>query len=224
MLLAAGEGKRMLPLTKSTPKPLLKIGSTTLIERHLTRLAELGFKNIVINLAHLGDLIRAAVGNGEQFGLTIRYSDESAGGALETAGGLRQALPLIQSDPFLVVNADIWTDYDFTKLLTPLDKSGRLLMVTNPTHNQHGDFGVDDRQLIVEKDSRHSTTYTFAGIALYRQSIFRSITAGKQALAPIFHQLAAQKQLEASVYQGSWKDIGTPERLDEINQQIQQPK
>jgi len=140
VLLAAGHGKRMLPLTEQTPKPLLKIGEHALIEHHLFRLADLGFKNIVINIAYLADQISLALGDGSRYGLHIHYSDESASGALETAGGLKNALPLIKSDPFITVNADIWTDFDFTQLLLKSPESARLVMTENPPQHPDGDF------------------------------------------------------------------------------------
>lgn len=216
VLLAAGHGKRMLPLTQHTPKPLLKVGESALIEHHLRRLQQRGFKQVVINLAYLGEKIRTQLGNGEQFGLSIDYSDESQSGALETAGGLKHALPLIKSDPFIVINADIWTDFNFDGLLTPPlrnNSQGRLVMVNNPAHNPNGDFAVNEAYLSVDAQEK----YTFSGIALYQQRLFSQLSDGKQALAPIFKQLIQQQSLEGIIYSGIWKDIGTPERLAEIN-------
>jgi len=220
VLLAAGHGKRMLPLTKSTPKPLLKVGKHSLIEHHLIRLAKFGFKNIVINLAYLGNQIQSSLNNGSQYGLNINYSDESKSGALETAGGLRQALPLIKSNPFMVVNADIYTDYPFDSLLTPLSNSARLVMIENPAHNPSGDFDVTEDNKLTQKRIEISNSYTFSGIALYQQSIFSSLASGKQALKPVFDKLIASKQVEAVIYQGQWTDVGTPERLQELNERL----
>jgi len=235
VLLAAGHGKRMLPLTRTIPKPLLKVGQHSLIEHHLLALAKLGFRNVVINLAHLGEKIRAELGDGSRFGLNISYSDESKTGALETAGGLKNALPLIDSDPFLVINADIWTDCNFTILLDKLHCSARLLMIANPIHNQNGDFSLE----MHEKDASGSTalpgksmrgvlthkehgqnSHTFSGIALYRKAIFTETDEGVLALAPILKSLIKEKHIEGLSYTGEWRDIGTPQRLEELNQQL----
>ena len=164
VLLAAGHGTRMLPLTTNTPKPLLKAGNLSLIEHHIHKLSHLGFEHFVINIAYLGEKIKQHLGNGERYGIDIDYSDERDTGALETAGGLKQALPLIKSDPFLVVNADIWTNYDFSNLLTPLKKYGRLVMVNNPEHNLEGDFAIDPAGSLT--NNKAITRMTFSGIAL----------------------------------------------------------
>lgn len=219
MLLAAGEGSRMLPLTKTTPKPLLKVGELSLLEHHLDKLSKLGFDNIVINTAHLGSQIQKKIGDGRQFNLTIQYSDESNTGALETAGGIINALPLISSHHFIVVNSDIWTDYNFTALLTPLESHqvGRIVLVNNPEHNLFGDFCIDSDNLLREKGESVKNTYTFSGIALYQKSIFNSFNRQKKALAPILRQLISQNLLGHRLHHGVWTDVGTPERLAEIN-------
>jgi len=165
VILAAGHGTRMRPLTDNTPKPLLKVRGLSLIEHHLKNLTNEGFREVVINIAYLGDKIVQQLGDGGQFNLNIRYSDESQTGALETAGGLRQALPLIASDPFLVVNADIFTDFSFASALAPLAHNGRLIVVENPPQNPDGDFSILDSD----------QTKTFSGIALYNKSIFRNL-------------------------------------------------
>ena len=209
VLLAAGHGKRMRPLTDHTPKPLLKVGDATLIEHHLIRLADLGFKNVVINTAYLGQKIQAHLGSGKQFGLQIAYSDESDTGALETAGGLKKALPLIKSDEFLSINADVWTDFNFTQMLAPLSKNGRIALVPNPSHNPDGDFLLEG--------SKQSLTYS--GIALYRKQLFAEIPEGKQALGPILKKMVADDELETIALNAQWTDVGTPERLQELNQE-----
>ena len=220
VILSAGHGTRMLPLTKDTPKPLLKVGDKSLIEHHLIRLKELGFSQIIINIAYLGEKIRSALGNGSRYGLSIKYSDEAETGALETAGGLKAALPLIKSDPFLVINADIWTDFNFCELLTlPLKTQARLVMVNNPPHNSGGDFSLSETGLLSDKKENSAT---FSGIALYKKSIFNDLAQGKYALAPIFQSLIKQQRIEGIKYNGQWKDIGTPERLNEINLIYQQ--
>lgn len=216
VLLAAGHGKRMLPLTKTTPKPLLKIGEHALIEHHLIHLGEAGFENVVINLDYLGDQIREQLGNGQKYGVNINYSDESSTGALETAGGLKNALPLIASDPFLVVNADIWTDYPFSKILKPLTGLARLVMVRNPEHNQTGDFSLSNSSSLLQREQSIDNTHTFSGIALYHKEMLENLAGGCQALAPIFFKLAKSGLLEGEIYSGHWTDIGTPERLQQI--------
>ncbi|MBX2846922.1 MAG: nucleotidyltransferase family protein [Acidiferrobacterales bacterium] len=219
MILAAGEGRRMQPLTLTTPKPLLPIGELSLLEHHLSRLSSLGFKNIVINIAHLGAMIKKEISNLTRYDLNIEFSDESGSGALETAGGIINALPLINSDPFLVINADIYTDFSFSKLLRPLQENelGRLVLVKNPSHNQSGDFCHDSKEGLRPKSRIDLKSYTFSGIALYRKSAFAGLTPGKRALAPILHSLIEQQKLDGMVYEGSWTDVGTPQRLDELN-------
>ena len=217
MLLAAGHGKRMLPLTKNTPKPLLKVNGKPLIEHHLVNLAQYGFRNIIINTAYLGNHVVDALGDGSQFGLNILYSDESASGALETAGGIKRALPLIGSDIFLVVNADIWTDYPFPQLLEGAAKVPKLVMVANPSHNPSGDFALSSQSGLLEIPHADVPSYTYSGIALYHQAMFADLPAGPQALAPVFKQLIEQQKLSGELYQGVWHDIGTPQRLAEIN-------
>jgi len=214
VILSAGHGTRMLPLTKDTPKPLLKVGEKSLIEHHLTKLNELGFTQVVINIAYLGNKIRSTLGNGEKYGLSIQYSDEAETGALETAGGLKAALPLIKSDPFLVINADIWTDFNFTQILSPLETQARLVMVNNPEHNLTGDFALTETGLL---NNSAKNRCTFSGIGLYQKSLFRGLSEGKCALAPIFKALIEQGNIEGIKYKGLWKDIGTPERLNDIN-------
>lgn len=231
VLLAAGRGKRMQPLTDHTPKPLLRVGKYSLIEHHLRRIAQQGFKHVVINIAHLASQIPQALGNGDQYGLSIQYSDESNGGALETAGGLKNAMPLIQSDPFIVINADIWTDFDNRHLLRSPLEYARLVMVDNPSHHSDGDFVLLDNGLLsdpciqarepAETDHKTQTApplprLTFSGIAIYRKRVFDSLSSGKQALAPIFRQLIAEGKLEGLKFSGEWRDIGTPERLEQL--------
>lgn len=186
-----------------------------MIEHHLLKLSSAGFRQVVINTAYLGDRIQQYLGDGAKFGLTIHYSDESSTGALETAGGLRHALDLIKSDPFVVINADIYTDFDFTKLLTPFstDKKclGRIVLVPNPPHNPEGDFPT-------RAGDRNNNT--FSGIALYKKSIFTELDRGKQALGPLLKNMVASRQLGLIDHHGKWTDVGTPERLAQVNSEI----
>ena len=215
IILAAGHGTRMKPLTDDTPKPLLKVGNHSLIEHHLIKLKSSGFQNIIINTAYLGHKIQAHLGNGKDYGLKISYSDESETGALETAGGIKKSLNLINREVFLVINAVVYTDFNFSSLLelnTP--KQGRLVLVPNPPHNSSGDFGVNCDLAL---DMTSSTTMTFSGISLYRKDMFDLIPEGKLALGPILKTLANQNQLDALIYDGNWTDVGTPERLAKLN-------
>ena len=219
MLLAAGHGKRMRELTESVPKPLLKVGQYSLIEHHLIRLAAMGFKQIVINLAYLGNQIRDTLGNGEHFSLAIKYSDESQSGALETAGGILYALEKIHSDPFITINADIWTDFEFDQLPYPKQEAC-LVMVDNPSHNIAGDYSLlDNGSLSVTKES-NKPSLTFSGIAIYRKAFFAGLEQGKHPLAPIFNKKIKKGQLQAIRHAGKWTDVGTPERLAELNNYI----
>ena len=226
MLLAAGRGERMQELTKNCPKPLLMVGDISLIEHHLTRLATMGFQQIVINLAYLGEQLRDVLGNGERFSLRIVYSDESSTGALETAGGIQQALPLIKSDPFIVINADIWTDFDFTALLLSSaanseQNSGCLVMVDNPQHNKKGDFYFASNGQLTAASQDSSKRLTFSGISLYRRSLFSSIKAGRSPLAPLLQEHIQRGKICAIYHPGAWTDVGTPERLELLNNSIQ---
>ena len=216
LLLAAGRGKRMRALTESVPKPLLKVGQHSLIEHHLNRLAAMEFKQIVINLAYWGNQIRDTLGNGERFGLEIKYSDESQSGALETAGGILYALEKIDSDPFIVINADIWTDFEFDQLPYP-EKEACLVMVDNPSHNIAGDYSLLENGTLSVTRETNRPSLTFSGIAVYRKAFFAGLEQGKHPLAPIFSQKIKKGQLQAIRHAGKWTDVGTPERLAELN-------
>jgi MurNAc alpha-1-phosphate uridylyltransferase len=205
MILAAGRGERLRPLTDSKPKPLLEVRGKPLIVYHLEALAAAGFKQVVVNLSWLGEQIRNTLGDGSAFHLDIEYSVEAQ--ALETAGGLVKALPML-GERFVVVNADIFTDYDFTRLWRQ-DSSAHLVLVKNPQHNPGGDFSLVDNLVGNNGDPR----YTFSGIALYHRSFFDSLKAGKQALAPLLRAAADKQQVSGELYPGAWSDIGTIERL-----------
>jgi MurNAc alpha-1-phosphate uridylyltransferase len=218
IILAAGHGTRMRPLTDKIPKPLLKVGEHSLIEHHIHKLSAQGFKHIVINTAYLGDKIQQQLGNGERYGIEIRYSDESSTGALETAGGIKKSLPLIDSDPFLVVNADIYSDFDFSSMLEiEAAKLGCLVLIPNPDHNPDGDFIVNDANTNRRHTADSNATMTFSGIALYRKKIFSALPQGKLALGPILKQMISDDRLVALPYYGGWTDVGTPERLKQLN-------
>jgi MurNAc alpha-1-phosphate uridylyltransferase len=215
MILAAGRGERMRPLTDTTPKPLLRIGGQTMIERHVHALARTGITDLVINYAHLGEQIEAALGNGNAYGVTIRYSPE-AGGALETGGGIFNALSLLGSEPFLVVNSDIWTDFAFEQLPEQPDGLAHLVMVDNPGHHPQGDFSLSAGLL----SQKGPAMLTFSGIGVYRPELFSGCAAGAFPLAPLLRRAMDAGQVSGEHYSGSWFDIGTPERLDAVNRVV----
>ncbi len=220
MILAAGHGKRMLPLTANTPKPLLEVNGIPLIEHHLESLARAGFRSVVINHAYLGEQIVARLGDGKRLGVEITYSDESKSGALETAGGIVNATPLIKSDPFIVINGDIFTDFRFEQLLKPFDQKARLVLVPNPEQHPTGDFAITPNGLAALKSSS-DTSWTYSGIAVYKKSFFEGLPRGPQPLAPLLRQAIRKQQVSAQLYRGAWHDIGTPERLRAINAEFE---
>ena len=209
MILAAGRGERLRPLTDRLPKPLLEVRGKPLIVHHLEALAAGGFTEVVINLSWLGDQIRDRLGDGGEFGLAIEYSEEPQ--ALETAGGILQALPLL-GERFIVLNADIFTDYDFSRLRR-CDSPAHLVLVDNPPHHPQGDFVLDGALIGAEGSLR----YTFSGISAYHRSFFDGLSPGKQALAPLLYAAAARQQVTGELLQGEWIDIGTLERLESLN-------
>ena len=215
MLLAAGRGERMRPLTDATPKPLLRIGGQTMIERHVHALARIGITDLVINYAHMGEQIEAALGDGNAYGVAISYSPETDG-ALETGGGIFNALPLLGSEPFLVVNSDIWTDFAFERLPSQPDGLAHLVMVNNPEHHPEGDFSLSAGLL----SPRGPAMLTFSGIGVYRPELFSGCTAGAFPLAPLLRRAMDAGQVSGEHYRGSWFDIGTPERLDAVNRVV----
>ncbi|OIR04594.1 glucose-1-phosphate thymidylyltransferase [mine drainage metagenome] len=215
MILAAGRGERMRPLTDHTPKPLLQVGGKPLIVWHLERLARAGFTEIVINHAHLGAQIEQSLGNGSQWNVSIQYSPEAI--ALETAGGIANALPLLGDAPFLVVNGDIFIDIDFSPLKLHAPNLAHLVMVDNPPQHAQGDFALVGKQLMPEGEIK----LTFSGVGIYEPSLFAMIEKGQPAkLAPILRAAMLKQQVSAEHYQGEWHDIGTPERLQRLNQQL----
>ena len=212
MILAAGRGERMRPLTDRIPKPLLPVGDRPLIQHHIESLAQAGFRELVINHAHLGDQIEYALGDGSRWGVQINYSPEPAG-ALETGGGIFQALPLLGDAPFVVVNGDIWTDYDFSHPLLPENSLAHLVLVDNPAHNPQGDFCLADGWVSDGPGER----LTFSGIGIYRPALFADCRPGAFPLAPLLKAAMAQGRVSGEYYRGRWVDVGTPERLAEIN-------
>lgn len=215
MILAAGRGERMRPLTDHTPKPLLVVGGKPLIVWHLERLAQAGFRDVVINHAHLGDQIEAALGDGCQFGIHIQYSAE--GEALETAGGIAYALPLLGDAPFLVVNGDVFCDYDFSRLSQqPMDGVvAHLVLVDNPPQHPQGDFVLENSKIVETGDVR----LTFSGIGVYQPELFSGVVRGHKAkLAPLLRAEIPRSRVTAEHYRGQWVDVGTPERLFALDQ------
>jgi MurNAc alpha-1-phosphate uridylyltransferase len=211
MILAAGRGERMRPLTDHTPKPLLVAGGKPLIVHHIERLAAAGTREIVINHAHLGERIEAALGDGGRWGVRIRYSQE--GTALETGGGIFRALPLLGPGPFLVVNGDVWTDLDFARLRLADGLLAHLVLVDNPAHHPNGDFALADGLALAEGEPR----YTFSGIGLYEPALFRNCTPGAFPLAPLLRSAMARRRVSGQHHAGVWLDIGTPGRLADLD-------
>ena len=216
MILAAGRGERMRPLTDTQPKPLLKVAGKSLIEYHIEALVKVGVTELVINHAWLGEMIEAQLGDGSRYGAEIIYSKEDQ--ALETAGGIIKALDLLGEEPFIVVNGDIFTDYFFVNQAGLLgDAMAHLILVPNPEHHAQGDFYCQDHLLSDQEGSNKGQRFTFSGIAYYKPEFFKNIAAGKQALAPLLRSAMSKQQVSGEVYGGFWCDIGTPERLAEIN-------
>lgn len=215
MILAAGRGERMRPLTDHTPKPLLNVGGKPLIVWHLERLAAAGFKDIVINHAHLGEQIENVLGDGSQWGLHIQYSPEKT--ALETAGGIANAMPLLGDAPFLVVNGDVFTNIDFCALKLTSPNLAHLVMVDNPPQHAAGDFSLLNGKLSAEGAEK----LTFSGVGIYQPSLFAGIVRGSASkLAPLLKVAMVQGLVSGSHHQGAWHDIGTPERLQALDSQL----
>lgn len=218
MILAAGRGERMRPLTDNTPKPLLEVQGKPLIFWHLEKLARAGVSDVVINTAWLGAALENAIGNGAQWGVQVHWSREPSGG-LETAGGIIQALPLLGNAPFWVINGDIWTDFDFNLLPPTLaeEQLGHLVLVANPPHNERGDFGLAADSKIVAFEPR----YTFSGMSMLHPKLFTGHAPGRLALRPLFEQAISHSLLTGQLHHGLWTDVGTPARLLGLNQHTQ---
>jgi len=212
MLLAAGRGERMRPLTDETPKPLLRAGGLALIEYHLYALAAAGISEGVVNLSWQAGAIRRFLGDGSRYGLSLRYSEEGPV-PLETGGGIRQALPLLGDRPFLVVNGDVWTDQPFDDLAMPTGSLAHLLLVPNPAHHCGGDFALGAGGRLCDAGER----LTYAGIALFEPSLFARREPGRFPLKPLLDEALAEGRLTGQRLAGHWVDVGTPERLTELD-------
>lgn len=221
MILAAGRGERMRPLTDHCPKPLLPAADKPLIVHHLERLAAAGFKEIVINHAHLGEQLVAALGNGAQWGLSITWSPEPVG-ALETAGGICQALPHLDTGndaPFLVINGDIYCDWPIRQIQMNDDDLAHLVLVDNPPQHPTGDFVLQDHRVSDKSDA--IPALTFAGIGFYRPSLFKNLVVGEPAkLAPLLRSAMAAGRISGEHHMGRWEDVGTPDRLAALDAEL----
>ncbi len=207
MILAAGRGERMRPLTDHTPKPLLLAGGRPLIEHLIAALVDGGIDEIIVNTAHLGEQVEAVLGDGSRLGARMHFSPE--GEALETGGGIYRALPVLGDEPFLVVNGDIATDFPFGTLTRlPIDLA-HLVLVPNPEHHPQGDFGLSASTVLDGGEPRH----TFGGIGVYRPALFRDCGSGRFPLAPLLRAAMVQRSVSGQLYEGFWMDIGTVERL-----------
>ena len=221
MILAAGEGRRMRPLTDNRPKPLLTVRGVSLLEHHIVRLRDAGVTSLVVNASHLGDQIEDFCGDGSAWGVTIQISREVQ--PLETAGGIVAALPHLGGEPFLVVNGDVFTDFSFATLLKVYvrPRGGHLVLVDNPSHNPGGDFRLQNHTIrsagtAVEADQALATL-TFSGIALYHPDFFSGCEPGKRKLKPLLDKAVEAELLSGQYFGGRWSDVGTPDRLDALN-------
>ncbi|MFT4861843.1 MAG: MurNAc alpha-1-phosphate uridylyltransferase [Pseudohongiellaceae bacterium] len=217
MILAAGLGKRMQPLTAEVPKPLLKVGEMTLIEHQIHRLVAGGVTGVVINHFYLGGMIEQLLGKGSRYGVDISYSREPI--RLETAGGIIKSLPKLKDDSFIVVNADVWTDFDFSQLL-PVDGVNRLahlVLVPNQGHNPGGDFCIDDAGRVHEESQSSDQLLTFSGISVMHKNLFAGLPIQPRSVVPLLQAAMKQDKVSGQMYEGVWIDVGTPERLKDVN-------
>ncbi|ERS03131.1 nucleotidyl transferase [Acinetobacter sp. COS3] len=222
MILAAGMGNRMRPLTLNTPKPLLEVGGKPLIVWHIEKLQKIGVTEIVINTAWLGEKLANTLGDGSQFGVTILWSHEGEG--LETAGGIINALPLLGTDPFILVNGDVWTTMDFSTLLDVdlSDKQAHLVLADNPPQHTKGDFILANDLAYTFEQDQLGEALTYSGVAVLKPQMFVGLENGKRPLAPLLKQAMQQQQVSAEKMQAIWVDVGTPDRLEQLDQQIKQ--
>jgi len=211
MILAAGRGERLRPHTDTLPKPLFEVGGKSLLEHHLENLAQAGFGEIIINLSHLGDMIRDRLGDGSAWNLDIQYTQEPPA-ALDTGGGIQQALPLLGNAPFAVINGDVFTDYPLARLRAIKCDYAHLVLIANPEHNKNGDFALQAGRIDPEGQPR----YTFSGISVYHPRFFAASSAGRFSVVPMLIAAANARQVTGEIYAGNWHDIGTKERLDTL--------
>jgi len=210
MILAAGRGERMRPLTDSIPKPLITVADKPLIVHHILNLAHEGFTDIVINVSYLAEQIQNYLGDGSQYQVSIQYSYEPI--ALETGGGIKNALPLLGKDPFLIINSDVWTNYPLHKLPKKINHLAHLILVNNPGFNTHGDFGFDNGFLsMIEKPA-----YTYSGIGVLHPELFNATQQESFRLADLLIPAIKQQKISGELYQGTWIDVGTPDRLSAL--------
>jgi MurNAc alpha-1-phosphate uridylyltransferase len=218
MILAAGRGERLRPLTDSVPKPLVEVGGKPLVEHHLEALAAAGFREVVINQGHLGDLLPATLGDGGRWGLRIHWSDEQPA-ALETGGGIFKALPLLGKGPFLVVNGDTWTSYPFARLRAVKCDWAHLVLVPNPAHNPAGDFALQGARVREDGAPRH----TFSGIGVYHPRLFADCRPGKFSIVPLLRAAMREHLVTGELFDGAWDDVGTVERLESLRESMGPP-
>jgi MurNAc alpha-1-phosphate uridylyltransferase len=212
MILAAGRGERLRPLTDQMPKPLIPVRGKPLIEWHLEKLVHAGVRELVINLSWLGAQIRAALGNGQRWNANIHYSEEGPI-PLETGGGIFRALPLLGTEPFLLVNGDVFTDLDYPRLVLPADAQAHLVLVPNPAHHPQGDFGLLNGQVVDGVEPR----YTYSGIGMYHPRLFAGCSDGRFPLAPLLRKAMSSQQVSGEIFAGLWTDVGSIERLKLLN-------
>ena len=215
MVLAAGRGERMRPVTDTLPKPLVSVGGRPLIAWHLAALARAGIREVVINLSWLGEKLRAALGDGASFGLAITYSDEGPV-PCETGGGILRALPLLGDGPFLVINGDVWTDMDFGALALEPQALAHLMLIPNPAHHPRGDFGLEDGWVTEGAAER----FTYSGVGVYRPQFFAGCEAGRFPLLPLLNRAIAARRLRGELFRGEWCDVGTPQRLASLDARL----
>ncbi|MBD3653846.1 N-acetylmuramate alpha-1-phosphate uridylyltransferase MurU [Kangiella sp.] len=217
MILAAGRGERMRPLTDERPKPLLKVNGKALIEWHIEALKDAGIRDIIINTSWLGDLIPEYLGDGAYWGVNLTFSQEEQ--ALETAGGIRKALHFFEEQPFIVVNGDVWTDMDYTRIAKAPENSAHIVLVPNPEHHPEGDFCVTEGGRV---KSEGEPKLTFSGIGVYHPHVFKELPENEAVpLGPLLRELMAQEEVTYELHEGRWHDIGTPERLQKLNESFQ---
>ena len=215
MVLAAGRGERLRPLTDTLPKPLVVVGGRPLISWHLAALARAGVREVVVNLSWLGEQLRAALGDGREFGVAIRYSEEGPV-PLETGGGILRALPLLGPEPFLVVSGDVWTDIDFARVTLEPDALAHLVLIPNPPHHPRGDFGLEGELVVGAAHER----FTYANVGLYRPEFFAGCTAARFPLLEPLNRAIAARRVRGELHRGQWCDVGTPERLAALNAKL----